>query len=48
MALISDSTGATLTICDVDEPVEEEASEAEDLLNIDLSAFDDQLRKDNA
>lgn len=48
MALISDSTGATLTICDVDEAVEEEASEAEDLLNIDLSAFDDQLRKDNA
>lgn len=48
MALISDSTGATVTLCDVDEPVEEEASEAEDLLGMDLSAFEEQLRQQNS
>ncbi|MBD8029893.1 VOC family protein [Corynebacterium gallinarum] len=47
MALISDSTGATVTLCNVDEPVEEDVSEAEDLLGMDLSAFEEQLRNQN-
>ena len=38
MALISDSTGATVMICTVDVPVEEDGiSEAESVLNMDLS-----------
>ncbi|WP_080792734.1 VOC family protein [Corynebacterium pacaense] len=41
MALVSDSTGATVTLCDVDEPVEE-GTESEDLLGIDLSALEEQ------
>lgn len=38
MAIIADSTGATLTLCEVDEPVEE-GSESDPLLDIDLSQF---------
>lgn len=38
MALIADSTGATLTICEVNEPVLE-GEEADPLHNIDLSKF---------
>ncbi|MFP7365188.1 VOC family protein [Corynebacterium callunae] len=46
MALIADSTGATITLCEVDEYVEE-GSESDDLLNIDLSAFEEQFRQQN-
>ncbi|AGF71235.1 VOC family protein [Corynebacterium halotolerans] len=36
MALISDSTGATVTLCGIDEPVvEDELSEADSILNLD-------------
>lgn len=38
MALISDSTGATVTLCEIDEPAEE-GDEADPLHNIDLSQF---------
>lgn len=38
MALIADSTGATLTICEIEEPVIE-GEESDPLHNIDLSSF---------
>lgn len=42
LALISDSTGATVTLCAIEEPVgEDDLSEAESILNMDLS----QLRR---
>lgn len=44
MVLISDSTGATITLCEVEEYVEE-AAEGDDLFDIDLSAFEEQFRK---
>lgn len=46
MAIIADSTGATLTLCEVAEPVFE-GSESDDLLDIDLSAFEEQFRGQN-
>ncbi|MGP6175640.1 VOC family protein [Corynebacterium sp. A21] len=39
MAIIADSTGATLTLCEVEEPVEE-GRESDPLLDIDLSQFE--------
>lgn len=38
MALIADSTGATVTLCDIDEPVPE-GEESDPLHNVDLSQF---------
>lgn len=46
MAILADSTGATLTLCEVAEPVFE-GSESDDLLDIDLSAFEEQFRTQN-
>ncbi|ALC04662.1 lactoylglutathione lyase-like protein [Corynebacterium deserti GIMN1.010] len=46
MALIADTTGATLTVCEVAEYVEEGA-ESDDLFDIDLSAFEEEFRKQN-
>lgn len=46
MALIADTTGATVTLCEVAEYVEE-AAESDDLFDIDLSAFEEQFRQQN-
>lgn len=46
MALIADTTGATVTLCEVAEYVEE-ATESDDLFDIDLSAFEEQFRQQN-
>lgn len=44
MALVADSTGATVTLCDVDEP-SEEGLESDDLLGIDLSSLEEQVQR---